>query len=69
MTARSPSGFFLLQALPRALRWRRGDTVVTLSTPPFVALLGLLAQRRGARFVYKVEDLYPDVALALRVLL
>jgi glycosyltransferase involved in cell wall biosynthesis len=39
--------------------------VVCLSTPPLVAALGLLARLRGARFVYKVEDLYPDVAVAL----
>jgi glycosyltransferase involved in cell wall biosynthesis len=39
--------------------------VVCLSTPPLVAVLGLLARLRGARFVYKVEDLYPDVAVAL----
>ncbi len=39
--------------------------VVCLSTPPLVALLGLLARLRGAAFVYKVEDLYPDVAVAL----
>jgi len=39
--------------------------VVCLSTPPLVAVLGLLARVRGARFVYKVEDLYPDVAVAL----
>jgi glycosyltransferase involved in cell wall biosynthesis len=39
--------------------------VVCLSTPPLVAVLGLLARLRGAGFVYKVEDLYPDVAVAL----
>lgn len=59
---------FLGAALLHLLRVRRGDVVLTLSTPPFVALVGLLARRRGARFVYKVEDLYPDVALALGTL-
>lgn len=43
----------------------RPPVVVCLSTPPLVAALGILAQARGARFVYKVEDLYPDVAVAL----
>jgi len=43
----------------------RQEVVVALSTPPLVALLGLLARLRGSRFVYKVEDLYPDVAVAL----
>ncbi len=42
--------------------------VVCLSTPPLVAVLGLLARLRGARFVIKVEDLYPDVAVALGTL-
>jgi len=44
---------------------RPTKVVVCLSTPPLVAVLGLLARLRGARFVYKVEDLYPDVAVAL----
>jgi glycosyltransferase involved in cell wall biosynthesis len=56
---------FLARVASRALRSRRGDVVLTLSTPPFVAVAGWLARRRGARFVYKVEDLYPDVAIAL----
>ncbi len=50
--------------------WRRPapDVVICLSTPPLVALLGLLCKRRGSRFIYKVEDLYPEVAVALGVL-
>ena len=44
---------------------RARPVVVCLSTPPLVAALGLLARLHGARFVYKVEDLYPDVAVAL----
>ncbi|MCA9314979.1 MAG: glycosyltransferase family 4 protein [Planctomycetes bacterium] len=59
--------WFLVAAGFRLLRVRRGHVVLALSTPPFVALLGLLAKRRRARFVYKVEDLYPDVAVALGV--
>lgn len=59
---------FLCAALLYLLRVRPGDVVLTLSTPPFLALVGLLARRRGARFVYKVEDLYPDVAVALGTL-
>jgi colanic acid biosynthesis glycosyl transferase WcaI len=42
--------------------------VVCLSTPPLVGALGLVARLRGASFVYKVEDLYPDVAVMLGVL-
>src|SRR5437667_5532437 len=44
------------------------DVVVCLSTPPFVAALGLIARLKGSRLVYKVEDLYPDVAVALATL-
>jgi glycosyltransferase involved in cell wall biosynthesis len=46
----------------------KADVVVCLSTPPFVALLGLIARIKGSRFVYKAEDLYPDVAIALSTL-
>ncbi|HEY0781196.1 MAG TPA: glycosyltransferase family 4 protein, partial [Thermoanaerobaculia bacterium] len=56
---------FLLAAALAVLCGPRPDVVVCLSTPPFVALLGALGRLRGARFVYKVEDLYPDVAIAL----
>ena len=59
---------FLLPVVWRAMRWRRDEIVVTLSTPPFVSVVGWLARVRGAKFVYKIEDLYPDVALALGVL-
>jgi glycosyltransferase involved in cell wall biosynthesis len=44
------------------------DVVLCLSTPPFVGALGLIAQAKGSRLVYKVEDLYPDVAIALSTL-
>jgi colanic acid biosynthesis glycosyl transferase WcaI len=42
--------------------------VLCLSTPPLLAVLGFLARLRGAGFVVKVEDLYPDVAVALGTL-
>ncbi len=56
---------FLASAAGVVLFGPRADVVVCLSTPPMVGLLGLLASLRGARFVYKVEDLYPDIAVAL----
>lgn len=56
---------FFLSATLAVLFGRRADVVVALSTPPLIALLGVLARLRGSRFVYKVEDLYPDVAVAL----
>lgn len=59
---------FFLSAAWAVLTGPRQDVAVCLSTPPFVALLGRLARWRGARFVYKVEDLYPDLAVALGAL-
>jgi colanic acid biosynthesis glycosyl transferase WcaI len=61
-------GTFLVSAALAVLFGPRADAVVCLSTPPLVAVLGLLARLRGARFVYKVEDLYPDTAVALGAL-
>ncbi len=59
---------FLLSAAITVALASKPDVVVCLSTPPFVALLGLIAKVKGSRFVYKVEDLYPDVAVALSTL-
>ena len=51
---------FALAVLPRA------DVYLCLSTPPLLALLGVVAARaHGARLVYWCHDLYPDLAIAL----
>jgi colanic acid biosynthesis glycosyl transferase WcaI len=43
--------------------------IVTFTDPPFIALLGTVAKwRNGWRFVYAIQDLYPDTAHALGVL-
>jgi glycosyltransferase involved in cell wall biosynthesis len=48
---------------------RRPDVVVSLSTPPLVAVVGLgMARLRGARSVYWVMDVYPELAFRLGVL-
>jgi colanic acid biosynthesis glycosyl transferase WcaI len=45
------------------------DVVITLSTPPLISLLGALHKSAGrSRFLYWVQDLYPDVAVAMGVL-
>ncbi len=59
---------FLWSAALAVLFSPRQDVLVCLSTPPFVALLGVLGTFRGSKFVYKVEDLYPDIAIALGTL-
>ena len=55
--------FFKATFLPRF------DVVVTLTTPPMIALLGTwLRLVRKSRFVYWVMDIYPDIALEAGVL-
>lgn len=47
----------------------RPDVVVSLSTPPMIAALGIvLARVRRARSVYWVMDVYPELAFELGVL-
>jgi colanic acid biosynthesis glycosyl transferase WcaI len=44
----------------------RPDVVVSLTDPPIVGLAALwTARRTGARFVYLVEDIFPEVAVLL----
>lgn len=60
---------FLGSAAVRSLFGKRPDVVVTLTTPPFVGLIGALLKRlRGCRFVLWSMDLYPEVAIAARAL-
>jgi glycosyltransferase involved in cell wall biosynthesis len=59
---------YFVPTVARVISMRPPEVVVCLSTPPLLAVLGPVARRRGARFVYKVEDLYPDLAFALGVL-
>jgi glycosyltransferase involved in cell wall biosynthesis len=58
---------FTLGALARLARTvRRGDTVVLMTDPPLLALAGAtLARWRGARVVHWVQDIYPELAMAL----
>lgn len=60
---------FLIGAAWRMLRLPRPDVVISLSTPPLIAALGLiLARWRRARSIYWVMDVYPDLAFELGVL-
>jgi glycosyltransferase involved in cell wall biosynthesis len=45
----------------------KADVYLCLSTPPLIALAALQAARlrKGARFVYWCQDVYPDMAVAL----
>lgn len=56
--------FSLAFALPRLLR--RGDVVVAMTDPPLLSILvAPIARFRGAKSVNWLQDLFPEVALAL----
>jgi len=64
--ARSASALtFMSLVLPRVVARRKPDVVLTLTSPPYVGLLGALAARlRGVRHVHWAMDVYPDVLRA-----
>jgi glycosyltransferase involved in cell wall biosynthesis len=58
-------GLFYARAVWALLVLPRPDVVVAFTTPPYIALGGLLCRwLRGSRNVQWVMDLYPDVAVA-----
>ena len=60
---------FYLAAAWRLLAGPRPDVILAMSTPPLVASAAALARRlRGVPFVYWVQDVYPDLAVAFGVL-
>ncbi len=57
---------FYAGAVFKALLLPRFDAVVTLTTPPFIGLVGTLLKRlKRTRHVYWSMDLHPDASLAL----
>ncbi|MGD0497268.1 MAG: glycosyltransferase family 4 protein [Bryobacteraceae bacterium] len=60
-------GTFCLSAAPGYLRWRRRvDVVLSLLPPlPLGVSAWMIAKASGARLVVNVQDLYPDLAVAL----
>jgi len=63
-------GVFCLSAAPGYLRWRRPVDVVYAILPPLP--LGVsawaIAKASGARLVVNIQDIYPDIAVALNYL-
>jgi colanic acid biosynthesis glycosyl transferase WcaI len=60
---------FYLGASWKLLRLPRHDVVMALTTPPLIGLVALIIGRlRGMRVVALVQDVYPDVAVALGAL-
>lgn len=53
---------FGFACLFEAIRLPRHDVVVCLTTPPFIAMVGLVLRAvKGSRFVFWTMDLYPDL--------
>jgi glycosyltransferase involved in cell wall biosynthesis len=60
---------FYIGATWKLLTIRRHDIVLALTTPPLISLVALLVSRlRGMRLVALIQDVYPDVAVALGAL-
>lgn len=60
---------FYLGATWKLMRMPHHDLVMALTTPPLIGLIALLIGRmRGMRVVALVQDVYPDVAVALGTL-
>lgn len=60
---------FYLGAFWKLLRLPRHDLVMPLTTPPLIGLVALAVGRlRGMRVVMLVQDVYPDIAVALGAL-
>ena len=60
---------FYILALWRALWLPKPDVCVSLTTPPFLSLIGLLLSKlKGTHNVIWVMDVYPEIAVAYEVL-
>jgi colanic acid biosynthesis glycosyl transferase WcaI len=60
---------FYANAARRVLKLPRLDVCVSLTTPPFISLIGLMVSKlKGTRSVIWVMDIYPDIAVAYEVL-
>jgi glycosyltransferase involved in cell wall biosynthesis len=60
---------FYLTGVFTALRLaRRGDLLVALTDPPMLSVgIAMVARLRGARLINWLQDLFPEVAMALKV--
>ncbi|HZZ86325.1 MAG TPA: glycosyltransferase family 4 protein [Anaeromyxobacteraceae bacterium] len=60
---------FYAVAAAELARLPRQDVIVAMTTPPLIAAAALAARPfRGAKLVYWVQDLYPEVAVAMGAL-
>lgn len=57
---------FALTSVFSSLKAGKADVVITTSPPPLVSISGwLIAKIKGAKLVYDVRDIWPDVALEM----
>lgn len=57
---------FALTSVFTSLKAGKADVVITTSPPPLVSISGwLIAKLKGAKLVYDVRDIWPDVALEM----
>jgi glycosyltransferase involved in cell wall biosynthesis len=60
---------FYLSSIFKSLLIKKHDFVITLSTPPLISQIGaLLKFIKGSKFIYWVQDIYPDTAVRLKLL-
>ena len=60
---------FYVTAFAKSLTVRRADTVVSMTTPPLISVLGAaLKLLRGSRHYIWEQDLYPEIAVDLNYL-
>lgn len=52
---------FYLSAITMSIFLKKHNVVMALSTPPYIAIIGVLLKIKGSRFIFCVQDLYPDV--------
>lgn len=60
----------LLCSLWKCLRHglaRDKDILISVSNPPIMPLLGAFFRRKNQKFIYILHDLYPDIAIAMKV--
>ncbi len=61
---------FCILGTASALFSKRADTVVLLTNPPFLSIVGVMLKRlKGERFVHVLMDLYPEVAVRAGMIL
>ena len=53
---------FHIFGLIKSIVLARHDVVLTLTNPPYMALVGMVLQKlKGSKFIFGVQDIYPDV--------